>query len=118
MTRPMPNLGLMAIDAIQPALYPVTSAPGATPAIRATVATEKAAEETTLLAEPPADAIAAVQVASEAYEVLRQSGRELRFEKANGILRIEVYDGTGRLVREIPPTEALALASREASWQA
>ena len=108
----------MAIEPLQPALYPVTSAPGATAAVRAQVATEKAETETPMLAEPPADALEAVQVASQAYEVLRRTGRELRFSSDGGVMRIEVFDGTGRLVREIPPTEALALASRETSWRA
>jgi hypothetical protein len=69
--------------------------------------------------EPPEDALAAVQVASQAYEVLRRTGRELRFLTSDeGVMRIEVYDGTGALVRSIPPNEALALASGEASWRA
>ena len=113
-----PIEGHMAIEPLQPALYPVTSAPGATAAVRAQVATEKAKTETPMLAEPPADALEAVQVASQAYEVLRRTGRELRFSSADGLMRIEVYDGTGQLVRSIPPNEVLALASREASWRA
>ena len=121
-----PNLSHMAIDPIQPPVYPVTSAPGATAGVRATVGVEppelRAARWTDppadLLAEPPQSALAAVQVAAEAYETLRRSGRELRFERADGIVRIEVYDGTGRLVRSIPPNEALAMASGETSWQA
>jgi uncharacterized FlaG/YvyC family protein len=108
----------MAIEPLPAALYPVASAPGVTPAVRATVAVEKTAEQTALTAEPSQDALAAVQVASQAYEVLRRAGRELRFSSADGIMRIEVFDGTGHLVRTIPPNEALALASREASWQA
>ena len=60
----------------------------------------------------------AVQIAAQAYEVLRRHGRELRFQTDDGIMRIEVYDGMGRLVRTIPPNEALALAAGEASWQA
>ena len=117
----MPNDGPMAIESLPPALYPVTSAPGVTPAVRAAVAVEKAADRThppPALAEPPADALSAVQVASQAYEVLRRAGRELRFSSDDGIMRIEVFDGTGRLVRSIPPNEVLALASREASWVA
>ena len=120
---PMPPPA-MAIEPLQPSRYPVTSAPGAVAALRATVpggqATEaKRREPVELDPAPTADALTAVQVAAQAYEVLKKAGRELRFEtSAEGILRIEVYDGTGRLVRSIPPNEALALASGEASWQA
>lgn len=114
----------MAIDPLQPSRYPVTSAPGAVAALRATVPGGKAEEAkrpdaVELDPAPTTDALTAVQVAAQAYEVLKKAGRELRFEtSADGIMRIEVYDGTGRLVRSIPPNEALALASGEASWQA
>ena len=118
MTEALPTDRPMAIEPLPSALYPVTSAPGATAAVRASVAVEKAADQGSLLTEPPQDALAAVQVASQAYEVLRRTGRELRFSSADGIMRIEVFDGTGQLVRAIPPNEALALASRETSWQA
>jgi hypothetical protein len=126
-TAPM-SVPDMSIDAIpQPSLYPVTSAPGAVAALRATVPggeQPKQATETTarrpleLGPAPTEDALAAVQVAAQAYEVLRRSGRELRFSSDGGIMRIEVFDGTGALVRSIPPTEALALASGDSSWQA
>jgi hypothetical protein len=116
---------VMAIEPIQPPLYPVTSAPGATAAIRATVPGSfdevlkaKQAEPVKLEPGPTDDALTAVQVAAQAYDVLKRSGRELRFESTDGVMRIEVYDGMGRLVRSIPPNEVLALAVGEASWQA
>ena len=119
----------MSIDPLQPSLYPVTSAPGSTAATRAAGTAHVAKPFEALMADatrkpteldpgPTADALTAVQVAAEAYEVLRQHGRELRFKASDGLMRIEVYDGTGRLVRSIPPNEALAVASGEASWQA
>lgn len=65
------------------------------------------------------EALQAVQTAARVYEELRQSGRELHFDKtATGMLSIEVYDGSGRLVRRIPPTEALGLAMQETTWLA
>jgi hypothetical protein len=114
---------LMAIDPLTPALAPVTPAPAAVAATAqrppVTPAPEPHGDVLRVGAEPPEDALAAVQVASQAYEVLRRTGRELRFTASeDGIMRIEVYDGTGRLVRSIPPNEALALASGEASWRA
>ena len=119
----------MSIDPVQHSLYPVASAPGATAAHRAagtghvgkpfeTLYTEATKAPAALDPGPSADALTAVQVAAQAYELLKQNGRELRFASERGVMRIEVYDGTGRLVRSIPPNEALALAAGEASWQA
>ena len=68
--------------------------------------------------EPANEAMEAVQTAARVYEQLKASGRELRFESTDIGLRIEVYDGSGRLVRRIPPTEALAIATRESTWLA
>jgi hypothetical protein len=120
------SVTVMSIDPIQSQLYPVPSAPGATAARRATAGVDAPGQFADAMAAhaakedvtPSADALAAVQVASQAYEVLRRTGRELRFESSNGSIRIEVYDGAGQLVRAIPPNEALALASGEVSWQA
>ena len=67
---------------------------------------------------PTTEAMEAVQVAARVYEQLKANGRELRFESTDIGLRIEVYDGSGRLVRRIPPTEALAIATRESTWLA
>lgn len=129
-TRPMEPITdpQMSIDPLQPPLYPVMSAPGALAALRATTGVElapTAVDETdTPLhpadpAEPPAAALEAVQVASEAFEQLRRSGRELHFQQDdNGVMRIDVYDGTGELLCSIPPNEALAIASGEPSWRA
>ena len=119
----------MSIDPLQSPLYSVTSAPGSTAATRAAGTSHVGKPFEALYAEatkqpvelepgPTADALTAVQVAAEAYEVLRQHGRELRFQADDGVMRIDVYDGMGRLVRTIPPNEALALAAGEASWQA
>jgi hypothetical protein len=68
--------------------------------------------------EPPNAALQAVQTAARVYEHLKANGRELRFDATDTGMRIEVYDGDGRLVRRIPPTEALALATRESTWLA
>ena len=115
----------MSIEPLLPSLYPVASAPGAVAALRATVPAvaerpveAKRSEPVELEPGPSDDALTAVQIAAQAYEVLRRAGRELRFEATDGVMRIEVYDGLGRLVRTIPPNEALALATGEASWQA
>ena len=69
----------------------------------------------------PPPAIEVVQTASRAYATLRDGERELHFEATDTGLRIEVYDGHGRLVRAIPPNAemAAALAGGEVTeWQA
>jgi hypothetical protein len=116
----------MALDPLQPTSWSVTPKPVAPAAPRPVPVA--AAEPRPALdeerpeaddARPGPDALAAVQVAAEAYELLRAKQRELRFEPTDdGILKISIYDGAGRLLGTIPPTEALALASGEASWQA
>ena len=61
----------------------------------------------------------AVQAAARAYEQLRAADRVLHFEMTDTGMRIEVFDGEGKLLRQIPPTEALALAAgREQPWLA
>jgi hypothetical protein len=102
----------MSIDPIQPPFFAV--APGTTAGLRATAG--KAFSDA--LAEPFNDAMKAVQTARRAYDQLRANGRELRFEPTDTGLRIEVYDGEGRLLQRIPPTEALALAAGDARWRA
>ena len=110
----------MSLEPIQPPVFPVTASPAAPAAPRAaapldTDHTHKTATDAVREDKPSNEALAAVQVAAQAYEELRRAGRELRFKTSEeGVLKIEVYDGTGELVRSIPPNEALALASGEA----
>jgi hypothetical protein len=113
MHRPTTQSAPMSIDPIQPPFFAV-AAPGTTAGLRATAG--KAFADA--LSEPFNDAMAAVQTAMRAYERLRATGRELRFEPTDAGLRIEVYDGEGRLLQRIPPNEALALAAGDARWQA
>ena len=120
----------MQIDPIQPRFAPL-SAPGAAAGLRATagrVFTEASPGPAAAAASSPVEeltpgdlpevALDAVRTAARAYEQLRATGRELRFQPTDVGLRIEVYDGSGDLVRRIPPNEALALAAGEASWLA
>jgi hypothetical protein len=120
---PIPRLA-MDVNPLQPAAYPASPATAVPPPRAVPPRVEEPSELAATAAGPREDgprpdALAAVQVAAEAYEVLRSKQRELRFEPTDeGILRISIFDGTGRLLGTIPPTEALALASGEASWQA
>lgn len=127
--RPMTQTQ-MPIESLQPPLFPVVPAPGAPAAPRATTGSEQAGTITTdqkdaavaasrTDAEPPVDALEAVQLASEKFEEMQRNGHQLRFERdEHGILRIDVFDGMGEHLRSIPPTEALAIASKEARWLA
>jgi hypothetical protein len=109
--------------------FALPSAPGVAAGLRAaTVAprpvepvdppetgTPRAEAETEL----PPDALEAVHAAARAYEQLRSTGRELRFAATDSGLKIEVFDGSGNLVRRIPPNEAMALAvAKETTWLA
>ena len=106
--------------------YAIPSAPGVAAGLRAATgaphpanAVEPELSKARAKIELPPDALQAVQTAARAYEHLKATGRELRFAATDAGLRIEVYDGTGNLVRRIPPNEAMALASREeATWLA
>ena len=58
---------------------------------------------------PPAEALREVEAAARRYDWLRENGRELRFtvDEETRRVRIEVRDLEGRLLREIPPSQAL-----------
>jgi flagellar protein FlaG len=62
---------------------------------------------------PPASVWAEVDKASQVVQQLQNRGRELHFEhdKKSGSLVIEVRDLEGKVLRRIPPSEALAIAA-------
>jgi hypothetical protein len=121
----------MSLPSVQPA-YGLPGAPGVAAGLRAVTAAPRPATPPELdavpadaaadgqgPAEPSQRALQAVQAAARAYEQLRSQGRELHFKNTETGLKIEVYDGTGQLVRRIPPNEALAIAAaQEATWLA
>ena len=66
----------------------------------------------TIPSTPPAEVWRAMNAAAHTAEELRARDRELHFEKAdNGRVMVEVRDGNGALIRVIPPSEALTIAS-------
>jgi hypothetical protein len=65
----------------------------------------------TIPASPPPELRDEMFAAQRAIEDLRARGRELHFEMIDGRLRIEMRDLEGHVSREIPPNEALAIAS-------
>lgn len=68
---------------------------------------------------PRLDPVDAVRATARSAAELHDQERELRFEPGEaGMLRIEVYDGDGELVRTIPPNERLARAMGVTTWRA
>jgi hypothetical protein len=49
---------------------------------------------------------------------MKERGRELHFSQTDAGMRIEVYDGLGRLVQEIPTNAGMARALGRSAWQA
>jgi hypothetical protein len=60
---------------------------------------------------PPPEVWRECDAAARAYETLKAQGRELHFgTDDDGKLRIEVRDTDGRLLRQVPATEAIEIA--------
>lgn len=66
-------------------------------------------------ASPPPEVLEAVDAAGRVARELHEQGRELRFtppsESGDGRVRVEVRDLDGNVLRTIPPSELLDLAS-------
>jgi hypothetical protein len=67
----------------------------------------------TIPSTPPAEVWRAMNAAAHHVEELRSRDRQLHFEKNHetGRVEVEVRDGNGDLIRVIPPSEALAVAT-------
>jgi flagellar protein FlaG len=78
------------------------------PSVRADVSGD------TIPDSPPQEVLDAMDAASRAYQKLRAQGRELRFaqDADTGRLTIEVHDLDGNLLRTIPPSKLLDVATR------
>jgi hypothetical protein len=62
-------------------------------------------------ASPPPDVIHEMLAAQRAVEDMHRRGRELHFEMASGRLRIELRDLDGNVLKQIPASTALEIAS-------
>lgn len=64
------------------------------------------------LAGPPPELLEQVRAASRRWEELQAMGRELHFERdeETGRIVIQVLDLEGRVLRTVPPSEALEIA--------
>ena len=64
---------------------------------------------------PPPEVLDAVDAAGRAYRELHANGRELRFavdgDGADGRVHVEVHDLDGNVLRQIPLSEALDVAT-------
>jgi hypothetical protein len=65
----------------------------------------------TIPASPPAELRAEMLVAQRAFDELHARGRELHFDMADGRVRIEMRDLDGNVLKQIPVTQALEIAS-------
>ena len=65
----------------------------------------------TIPASPPPELREEMLVAQQALDEMRARGRELHFEMVEGRVRIEMRDLDCNVLKQIPATEALAIAS-------
>jgi flagellar protein FlaG len=67
----------------------------------------------TIPSSPPHEVLDAMDAASRAYQALRAQGRQLHFSQneETGRMTIEVRDLDGKLLRMIPPSELLDIAT-------
>jgi hypothetical protein len=75
---------------------------------------DAAATVDTIPASPPPELRAEILAAQRAVRDMHERGRELHFEMAEGRLRIELRDLDGNVLRTIPGSEALEIASGRA----
>lgn len=85
------------------------------PDFRALMAQDRVELSAGIPATPPPEVLDQVDAAAKAYQDLHARGRELRFEQdsRSGLMVIEVRDLDGKVLKRIPPTEAMAIASGE-----
>jgi hypothetical protein len=95
---------------------PVARVVPSAPAAGAPVPRDRVELSGAVPAAPPEHVREEVARAAEVADELRREGRELRFraDEASGRVVIEVRALDGTVIREIPPSEALAVAAREA----
>lgn len=80
---------------------------------RAAVVGRDTAQFSEIPPNPPQEVLDAMDAASRAYQRLRADGRELRFaqDADTGRMTIEVRDLDGNLLRSIPPSKLLDVAT-------
>ncbi|MDW5597019.1 flagellar protein FlaG [Conexibacter stalactiti] len=81
--------------------------------VRSPAATHDVGPSGDVPSSPPQQVLDAMDAASRAYQALREQGRELRFaqDADTGRMTIEVRDMDGNLLRMIPPSKLLDVAT-------
>jgi FlaG protein len=100
---------------VGPSSYrPVHGAPAPAPRVMPPAAVRADVSVDTIPDSPPQEVLDAMDAASRAYQALRAQGRELRFaqDADTGRMSIEVRDLDGNLLRMIPPSKLLDVATR------
>ena len=64
------------------------------------------------------DPVEVARATSRRHLEMKERGRELHFSQTDAGMRIEVYDGLGRLVQEIPTNAGMARALGRSAWEA
>lgn len=99
-------------DAKQVPISGAARAQRSAPAPRTAVASDSVRVDT-FPSEPPPEVHAAMNVASDAYDKLKASGRQLSFQvdAGTGKLHVEVHDLRGKVLFTVPASKALDVAS-------
>ncbi|MEA2320213.1 MAG: hypothetical protein QOF29_3687 [bacterium] len=96
-----------AIDPVRP----TTAAPAGGAFDRAVQAATRRDTLDVIPASPPPELRDEISAAQRAVQEMHARGRELHFQMTDGRVRIELRDLDGNVLREIPPSEALAIAA-------
>lgn len=109
---------ILSAEPMSPRIPPITATPPAAPrgpvAPRVRAAADAAAiSPGAVPASPPPEVLDAVDAAARCFERLHAQGRELRFERddASGRVLVQVRDLDGNVLRTIPPSRALDVAT-------
>lgn len=105
----------MGLDVASIETIGLSSTPGAAPRPPREVSAPASADRVTLSgdvpASPPPEVLEAMDAAARVARELHARGRELRFITGEDGLRIELRDLDGNVLRTIPPTDLLEIAS-------
>jgi len=107
------SFDLSAVNPTRPAPVESRRAPAVPPvaAQRPGDPESRAAIVDAIPASPPPELRQQMLAAQRAVQDMHERGRELHFEMAGGRVRIELRDLDGNVLRTIPGSEALAIAS-------
>ena len=107
------SFDVSAVNPTRPTPVESRRAPGVPPvaAQRPGDPDSRAAIVDAIPASPPPEVLRQILAAQRAVQDMHERGRELHFEMTAGRVRIELRDLDGNVLRTVPGTEALAIAS-------